>query len=58
LLNLVWQVFVITSTGGFEMGENSWSGFPTGAFLAVTPVAAIVKKYLSVSNPLLSVLAG
>jgi len=51
MLNLVWQVFVITSTCGFEMGENSWSGFPTGAFLALTPVAAIMKKYLSKRIP-------
>jgi hypothetical protein len=35
---------MIIGTGGCESFKNSWSGFPSGAFLALTPVAAVVKE--------------
>jgi hypothetical protein len=36
-----------------ELSENTWSGFPTGAFFPLAAMAAVERKFLKVNPKIL-----
>ena len=43
-LNLITQVVVVILAMCRELSEDTWSGFPTGAFFPLAAMAAVVKE--------------